>query len=154
MVDYWYFAYGSNLNPTRKEDRTEEIRKDDPPKRARLPNYRFAFNKIKSSEKKTGYANIVPDSGAEVWGVIFRMSDVKLDDMDGYEGVPTNHYRRKIISVFTDDDEPHEAITYVAHDGKIQDDLKPEGWYLNHIIIGAKHYDLPPEYISEIEKLA
>ena len=48
MVDYWHFAYGSNLDPTRKEDRTGLIRKDEPPKRARLPNYRFAFNKILS----------------------------------------------------------------------------------------------------------
>ena len=93
------------------------------------------------------------DSEAIVWGVIFRCDHKVLDKLDVHEGVP-KHYQRKTVSVFTDDDESHEAITYVAQSGKTQDGLKPEESYLNHIIVGARHYDLPSEYINEIEKLA
>ena len=54
--DVWYFAYGSNLDPTRKERRTGQIREelDDKPKRVRLQNYCFAFNKIKDEVKRLG----------------------------------------------------------------------------------------------------
>jgi gamma-glutamylcyclotransferase (GGCT)/AIG2-like uncharacterized protein YtfP len=148
--DVWYFAYGSNLDPYRKEDRTGPIREA---KRARLPNYRFAFNKIKSIEENTGYANVMPDGGAEVCGIIFRCTEETLDLMDRHEGAP-KHYRRETVSVFTDDGDRCEAITYVAQDGKKRDGLKPTSDYLKHIVDGARHYDLPPEYISEIEKLA
>jgi len=68
--DVWYFAYGSNLDPYQKENRTGPIREA---KRARLPNYRFAFNKIKNIEEKTGYANVMPDDGQK-FGVLY--SDV------------------------------------------------------------------------------
>jgi|AP45_3_1055517.scaffolds.fasta_scaffold81290_2 gamma-glutamylcyclotransferase (GGCT)/AIG2-like uncharacterized protein YtfP len=148
--DVWYFAYGSNLDPYQKENRTGPIREA---KRARLPNYRFAFNKIKNIEEKTGYANVMPDDGAEVWGIIFRCTKETLDQMDKYEGAP-KHYRKEIVSVFTDEGDKCEAVTYVAQDGKKEDGLKPTSDYLERIVDGARHYNLPSEYINEIEKLA
>ena len=149
--DVWYFAYGSNMDPHRKELRTGLIREA---KTTRLPNYRFTFNK--RGDDGSGKANIVPDEKAKVWGVIFRCTKKTLDRLDKDEGAP-KHYRRQTVSVFTDEDVEYEAITYVAQDSKIQDGLKPTSDYLKHIIDGARHYklhELDQDYITEIEKLA
>jgi hypothetical protein len=96
--DTWYFAYGSNLDAEQKEARTGKIREA---RRCRAPGYRFAFNKrgVDGSAK----ANIMPSSGSETWGVVYRCSSDALKEMDRWEGVRSGHYVRHALEVVTDD---------------------------------------------------
>jgi len=141
----------SNMDPDRIKERLEEfpqVTKLIPQaKRVRLPGYRFAFNKY-STKDHTGKANIEKDGKSEVWGVLFRINDAALEKLKEIEG----GYEDKILHVFSDENEKYEAVTFVAK--KIQTDLKPTTEYLKKILVGARHYKLPPEYITEIEELA
>lgn len=147
-VDSWYFAYGSNLDPSRKEQRTGNIRRA---RRARLPGYRFAFSK--KGDDGTGKANLVPDEQGEVWGVAYLSSPEALQGLDRLEGVP-NHYVRQPVSVLLDTGDTLDAITYVAHPDRVTEGMKPSSGYLQYILKGARHHGLPETYVKTIEELA
>ena len=148
-IDILYFAFGSNMYPKQMKKRIGTI---PYAKRAHLPGYQFLFNKLGSDG--TGKGNIVKNDKNVVWGVIFRCNQEAMNKIDDFEGVKHNHYRRKNVDVFTDDEKEFQAITYVANDEWVRSNLKPNPEYLKIILDGASHYKLPPEYITEIEKLA
>lgn len=107
--DILYFAYGSNLDPSRKEERTEQIREA---RVARLIGYRLAFNK--RANNNGVYANIIRQPGAEVWGVLYCCTPKAMDRLDVCEGVSGGHYERKPVEVENDNDGLIQAITYIA----------------------------------------
>jgi len=146
MNDQWYFAYGSNLARDQKVNRTGPVREE---RRARLDGYRLAFNK--RGTDGTGKANIVPDEGGTVWGVVYRCSPSALNDMDGHEGVSGGHYVRKTVRVRADGGEELDAVTYVAGSAYIHDSLTPSSEYLKTILRGAREHDLPDEYVRDLE---
>jgi gamma-glutamylcyclotransferase len=147
-MDTWYFAYGSNLDPDRKERRTGPIRDA---RRARLPSHRFAFNK--RSSDGTGKANVIPDVHSEVWGVVYRCSPEAMNELDLCEGSP-KHYTSEPVIVFLDSGEKVDAVAYVARSERVQEGLRPTADYLQHILDGAHHHQLPLEHIKAIEQLA
>jgi gamma-glutamylcyclotransferase len=144
--DTWYFAYGSNLDPSRKKQRTGKIREAI---RCRLLGWRFAFNK--RCDDGSVYANIVPDANKEVWGVIYRCTPQALAQMDVFEGVRTGHYSRCAIKVVIDEGNEVEAVAYVAKPAFVQCDGVPTQDYLACILAGARYHNLPEEYVSWIE---
>ena len=145
--DCWYFAYGSNLDPERKEQRTGEIRSA---RHSRLTGYRFAFNKL--GKNGSGKANIIPDEASEVWGVVYRCSQDTMRTLDRYEGVP-DQYVRHIVRVVLDSGEELEAAAYIARAERVREGLKPDSSYLAHILTGARHHQLPTDYIKMIKGL-
>ena len=82
--------YGSNLDEEQKVFRTGAIRER---RKSRLSGYRFAFNK--RGRSGTCFANIMPETDSEVWGVAYLCDENAMTEMDGYEGVPSGHYRRE-----------------------------------------------------------
>ena len=145
--DCWYFAYGSNLDPERKEQRTGEIRRA---RHSRLPGYRFAFNKL--GKNGSGKANIIPDEASEVWGVVYRCSQDTMRTLDRYEGVP-DQYVRHIVRVVLDSGEELDAAAYIARAERVREGLNPDPGYLAHILTGARHHQLPTDYIKMIKGL-
>jgi len=148
MSDQWYFAYGSNLVQEQKVNRTGPIREQ---RRVRLDGYRLAFNK--RGNDGTGKANIVPDEGGTVWGVVYRCSPSALKEMDRYEGVSGGHYVRKTVCVRTDDGEELDAVTYVAGSAYVDNSLTRSSEYLQAILRGAREHGLPDEYLRGVEAL-
>ncbi len=147
--DQWYFAYGSNLFVDQKEERTGRIRQAV---RSRLAGYRFAFNKRGGGSQV--YANIVPDDSAEVWGVVYLCNPEAIRGMDRYEGVASGHYERISVMVEQVSGEKAEAITYVAGEDYVCEPSKPSIEYLGKITSGARHHQLPEEYVRMLEALA
>ena len=147
--DRWYFAYGSNLFVDRKEQRTGSIREAI---RSRLSGYRFVFNK--RAKEGPIYANIVPDESTSVWGVAYLCSPEAFRDMDKCEGVANGHYERIPVKVNQVSGQTVEAITYVAGEDFVCQPGKPSSEYLDMIIDGARHHEIPEEYIRMIEALA
>jgi len=149
VTDTWYFAYGSNLDPTRKELRTGIIREA---KVACLHGYDFAFNK--RSRSRTGCANIVQRGDTTVWGVIYRCSPSALKKLDGYEGVDGGDYSRVTIRVQCRSGEEVDAVTYIAGDSFVDGTVKPSAEYLQMVLRGARHHGLPDAYVRRIERAA
>jgi cation transport regulator ChaC len=149
MSDSWYFAYGSNLSKGRKQERTGLIRRAV---RARLRNYRLAFNKEASGGGV--YANVVPEEGSEVWGVIYLCNPTAMTQLDRYEGVMGGHYVKVSVTVELEDGSLCDAETYIAGEDYIVSEGTPDDWYLDFILTGAIQHELPEDYIADIKRLA
>jgi len=146
--DLWYFAYGSNLDAEQKEFRTGPIREG---RKCRLLDHRFAFNK--RAAEGLVYANVMPQAGGVVWGVVYRCSPAALNLMDDYEGVRGGHYVRTSVTVVTDASERLDAVTYVAGQDFVCAEGIPDRGYLDRILRGAEGWGLPAEYLRSVKAL-
>lgn len=131
----WYFAYGSNMNPARVNQRGMPF---DAVCGALLDGVRLTFDKQSRTHLGSGHANLTVDAGACVEGVLYRLrrtEDIEL--MDPFERVPIN-YRRDVVTVSVDGTRI-DAWTYFANPAVIRPDLRPERAYLAHLLAGRPY---------------
>lgn len=149
----YYFAYGSNMDPARIEERLDRIPDGEP---ASTPEFRLTFQKP-AHGKKMGYANIEPTveiGPYEVWGVVYDLKDSDLEILDQYEG----GYRRETITVWAEerlhDDVDIVDIEAVAYVAVSPDPLVrfPGNRYINRLIDGATHHGIPADYIDGLKR--
>lgn len=144
--DLWYFAYGSNLDPARKQGRTGAIRESH---LALLSGYRLAFNKKGSNGDV--YANLFADPTEETLGVIYRCASETLETLDHYEGVSTGHYQQVEVQVQRLDGQTLTAIAYVARPEVVVSETKPSDEYFGYIRRGARDHRFPANAIRALE---
>ena len=82
-----------------------------------LPNYKLVFTGW-SREWRGGKATIKSLRGEKVRGAIYEVSEACARKLDGYEA----GYNRLNITVFDEDNEPHQAVTYIKS-GQIEETL-------------------------------
>ena len=109
-----YFAYGSNLNKKQMQERCPD---SQPRFIATLPNYKMAFSGW-SRTWHGGTATIKPFRGEKVRGAIYEVNEACLRQLDKYE----TGYTRFNVTVFDEDNQPHQVLTYVKS-GQLQDAL-------------------------------
>lgn len=68
--------------------------------------------------------------------------------MDKAEGLGKG-YEEVTITVMTTDSKAMDAVTYLASDEAIDDNLKPYQWYKEFVESGAREHDLPEAYIDQ-----
>lgn len=150
-----YYAFGSNLDFGQMARRCPSAAFVC---RALLPGHVLAFPRP-SKNWGGGAASIVPGEGTGVWGVIYRLSETDGRALDGFEGFSAarpeseNRYNRRPVEVFRDGraGEPVQAWTYVAvPDGNAH---RPARAYLAAILRGARHWQLPVDYIAGLEAI-
>lgn len=78
---------------------------------ATLPNYKLVFVGW-SRQWRGGIASVKPLRGEKVLGAIYEVSERDLKRLDSYEGYPGS-YRRLNVTVFDEDGNPVEAVTYI-----------------------------------------
>jgi len=127
---YWYFAYGSNMNASRMLKRKAHFTKRV---MGVLRDYRLVFNKISDNNPGFGFANIVPENGFEVLGILYEVNDAGLKQLDRYEGVSGGHYTRTKMEIQKGDGSPVEAVVYLGHPNKIKEGLIPTEEYKQHL---------------------
>jgi phage replication-related protein YjqB (UPF0714/DUF867 family)/gamma-glutamylcyclotransferase (GGCT)/AIG2-like uncharacterized protein YtfP len=132
-----YFAYGSNLSVTQM---TQRCRDAEDPRPAVLGDHDWLIN-------QRGVATVEPFDGAAVHGVVWQLTDHDLATLDSVEGVP-QRYRRDLLPVRTDDG-PSYAWVYIDH--RI-DPGAPRPGYLERIIDGAVHHQLPDRWIEFLRR--
>jgi gamma-glutamylcyclotransferase (GGCT)/AIG2-like uncharacterized protein YtfP len=142
----FYFAYGSNMNWSQMQRRCPSSRFACV---ARLPDYDFGIARH-SRLRDCGTANIFQEKGSEVWGVVYEVSDVDMQTMDGFE----DGYRRQTLLVHSPDDHQRslEVITYIAP--KESGVPLPNAEYKRLVLEGARYWKLPPEYCLMLERIA
>lgn len=148
-----YFAYGSNLD-------WDQMRERCPSAtflcKAELPQYRLDFTRY-STIRKCGVSDVVEDPSGSVRGVVYEIGDqdvARLDKAEGYEeGRPTNSYWRRPITVIKDGvaGDTVDAETYFAD--QQPDPPLPSQDYVDHIIRGARYWELPADYIAGLTKI-
>jgi gamma-glutamylcyclotransferase (GGCT)/AIG2-like uncharacterized protein YtfP len=141
-----YFAYGSNMDPRHMLDHCPDARPAGP---GRLEGFRLEFS-VYSDRWGGGAANLEPDQGAHVWGVVWDVSPDDLAALDTYVGHPT-FYRREEVGVRVGADFL-ECLTYrVAHQRGY---VRPTDEYLNRLRAGMRQQGLPPEALDILESAA
>jgi gamma-glutamylcyclotransferase (GGCT)/AIG2-like uncharacterized protein YtfP len=133
-----YFAYGSNMDQDQMHERCSSAELLGP---ATLTGYRLAFT-IFSPKRLCGCADIVPSHGDTVYGLLYRLSDVDMQTMDGFEGHPV-HYRRIQVKVNGPEGEI-DAYSYEVVSK--QDDIPPSEHYLGLLQAAADRFAFPESY--------
>jgi hypothetical protein len=131
-----YFAYGSNMELARLEERTGTAIDHGI---ATLKDCRIAFNK--QSVDGSGKTNIISTEKQDVFGVISELSDKQLKILDDNE----KGYVRVPIAVDVGG-KVTEVQTYVAVEERINNDLRPTAEYLGYLINGAREHGFSEEY--------
>lgn len=124
---------------------------------AKLKDYRLAFTR-KSIKRGCGVADVVFESGSDIWGVVFQIDERDIGNLDSKEGyVPGrsgNAYTRIECHVYEDGDEqkPIVAMTYVVTEK--QDNVPlPNVEYRRQLVEGAIYWHLPGEYVQRLEAI-
>lgn len=144
--DVWYFAYGSNMSRAKMRC----VLKREPPsgQKARLEGYALAFNKLSTT---WGYAaNIGPEAGGVVWGVLYPCTARDLAELDNCE----KGYHRSRVPICQDGGKVVEALTYEADCPAPHPTGVPKPCYTQMLLDGAREHGLPEEYIKGIEAAA
>ena len=128
----YYFAYASNLN---KKQMLERCPDSKPRFVAILPNYKLVFAGW-SRQWRGGVASVKPFRGERVRGAIYEVTEKCLRQLDKYEA----GYDRFKVTVFDEDNEPVEAITYIKA-GQL-DETPPAKEYLAVIQQGYRDWRL------------
>ncbi len=128
----YYFAYASNLNRKQMLERCPDSK---PKLMATLPNYNLIFAGW-SRKWRGGVATIRRFGGEKVLGGIYDISEKCLQKLDRYE----EGYDRLKVTVFTEVDEPIEAITYIKS-GQLEE-TQPSKEYLSIIQQGYRDWGL------------
>jgi gamma-glutamylcyclotransferase (GGCT)/AIG2-like uncharacterized protein YtfP len=137
-LQLYYFAYGSNMN-------WEQMRRRCPSAKfvcvASLKNYRFSIPRH-SRLRNCGTANIFAETGSEVWGIVYDVSEQELAILDGFE----DGYRRERMLVLASGDSQSsvEVLVYIAE--KEDNVPLPSSEYKQLIVAGAR--------VQSMERLA
>lgn len=144
----WYFGYGSNMDP-----RTFLGRRGMRPERsavARLDDHALRFD-LPIGPGERGVANVVPEAGAEVWGVAYLLSADQAGRLDRTEGVHRGFYVRREISLDAGDDGSLSAFTY--HSARGAPGRKPSRRYMRLLLAGCQHHGLPQTWVDHLRAL-
>lgn len=125
------FAYGMNMPADRVGIGTN-------PRGARLPDHRLEFSH---------FANVVPEAGASVFGVVWDCTEWDLRGLDALEGVDrlrpeAGLYRRELLPVEVDG-EVVECVVYVM--ARRRPLSAPYPGYLGTMLRGYRDFGLPVE---------
>jgi len=147
----WYFAYGSNMQAATLRGRRGIAWVRALP--ARVAGWRFVSDKpplVPSMAES--YANLVPEPGAETWGVLFELDAEDLAHVELTEGVLIGNYRR--IDVVAEPLAGAAAVTAATLVTDARDpSLVPSERYRALLVEGAREHGLPPAWIAFLEGL-
>jgi len=133
--EYYYFAYGANLNLQGMQFRCPGFKKVAP---AILHNYRLVFR---------GVADVVTAPGAKVMGAVYALNEKHFQALDRFEGFP-RMYLRKVVEVETLEGRRIKAVVYIMT--KKFKPQAPSEFYLDTILTGLRQWNLPETYQNEL----
>lgn len=144
----YYFAYGSNMNANRMLERGLAF---DRALSGSIDHLALAFNKLAADAPHRSYANVVYAPRQRVEGVLYQLSHHdEIFKMDPFEGAP-RLYSREIYTVSTQEG-GIPAWVYVANRAMLRDGMKPERWYLEHLLAGVDY--LTDDYYQQLTQVS
>ena len=139
-----YFAYGSNLLPTRLQRRCPGARIKT---LACARGYRVAFDKL--SEDTSGKANLVRSgSTAAAFGVVYEIPSAEVDALDTVEGSGYARQEGFAVSCMASG-KRLRTMTYMAQQNV--PGLLPFDWYLALVLGGLRVHAADADYALAFE---
>lgn len=117
---------------------------------ARLADHRLAFDKL--GRDGSGKCNVHPERNDEVLGVVFRVSPLAGEILDGIEGAGYKRVSSQVVGLNSGD--PHRVFYYQAHAHAVSTDVLPFDWYHRFVVDGARMHGLPPHWIELLKAVA
>jgi len=145
----WYFAYGANMHDRAFRDRRGMRPVEQ--RIGRIRGYRLRFNLEGRPRGRSAPANLWPDTDAEVWGVLYKLTRRDLLRLDSTEGVPGRGYRPQWFVAEDHDGRPVSAVAYIAR-GK-ETDGNPSLRYLTLLRQGARANGLPGYWLQFLDSV-
>jgi cation transport regulator ChaC len=133
----YYFAYGSNMNPTQMSQRCPEAERVAV---GTVTGWKFRIN-------TRGVATIIPEAGSTVHGIVWSLTPADEQSLDGYEAVG-EHYDKQPMEVRLDDGRSVAAFVYVARESQRGN---PRPGYMDGILEAARRNGFPDFYVRELE---
>ena len=128
-----YFAYGSNMDAARVEQRGLRVVDRYA---ATLLDHQLIFDKIAGDQAAAGHANVIRAPGEQVEGVLYDLvAASEILKMDPFERAPVNYTREAValqVGART-----RWAWTYFANRARRRAGLRPTRAYLNHLLAGC-----------------
>jgi len=151
MASVWYFAYGSNMQGATLRGRRGIAWSRALP--ARVANWRFVCDKPPLLPSMgESFANLVPEAGAAVYGVLFELGADDLAHVELTEGVLIGNYRR--VDVVVEPLGGGEVVTAATMVADARDpSLAPSERYRALLVAGAREHGLPAAWIAFLEGL-
>jgi hypothetical protein len=146
MEHVWYFAYGSNMQAA-----TFGGRRGITPTSARavrVPGWRLVLDKPPLLGPGSGFANIVAEDGAEVFGVAYEIAMDDLAHVELTEGVTLGNYRRAEVTTVPLDPAHPPCTAFTLVTDKRDATLLPSAHYMGLLIEGAEAFGLPAAWIA------
>ena len=137
-----YFAYGSNMSLSRLRSRVPSA---EVLGCFTLNHHDLRFHKTSKDGSGKCDAFFIADPVSVIHGVLFKIDPAEKPALDKAEGLGYG-YDTKEVTVSSHDGTSVTATTYVAT--KIDKNLKPYSWYINHVLVGATEASLPQDYID------
>ena len=144
----WYFAYGSNMCADTFRGRRGITWGRAVP--ARVPGWRLVFDKPGIAAEDEGYANLVPEPGAAVCGVLYELAAPELAHVELTEGVALGNYRRVEVEAFALRDGTGSVGAVTLASDRRAPGVRPTRRYMALVIAGAEEHGLPAEWIAAL----
>lgn len=143
-----YFAYGSNMDHEQMQTRCPGHRVIAV---GRLSNYALAFTRW-SRSWNSGTADILPEMGKEIYGVLYDLTLDDLKRMDKFADYPNSYVRQDVLveNVGATHASSLPALTYVAIRQGV---FLPSKAYLNKMIQGAEKNKISERYLQFLKSL-
>lgn len=109
---------------------------------ARLDDHRFVV-------MHSGYASVVPDRGASVFGVLWRLTARDVAALNAYESLASGLYRAARRSVLFETGRK-AALVYI---GNGRPGGRPRPGYMDVVLNAAQAWSLPETYVRGMQRL-
>jgi gamma-glutamylcyclotransferase (GGCT)/AIG2-like uncharacterized protein YtfP len=129
----FYFAYGSNLWRQQMISRCPEHRVIGV---GSIPGWRWIIT-------TRGYASIVKSESDHVFGTVYDLSAVDLQNLDRFEGVTQGNYYKELITVFLEGLD----LSCMVYIDPITEEGQPKLEYITRINNGILDAGLPNDYV-------
>ena len=139
MDAHLYFAYGSNMHAQQMRGRCADA---TPVEKAVLLGWQVRIG-------VEGVATIVEAPSEQSWGVLWSVSDADILALDRYEGVASGYYRRVVLTV----EGPDGLVQAFVYIQEWTGDGPGRPGYLDTILLGARHFDLPESHVDHLASL-
>ncbi|KAJ2954728.1 hypothetical protein O0L34_g3032 [Tuta absoluta] len=153
----YYFAYATNMLQKRLKGKCPKCMFIGA---ALLKNHRLDFT-MKVPWWNGAVATVSNERGAGVWGVLWAIRGIDIENLDEQEGVSAGWYHQKEVTVYYEGDLELEAITYVQYhiprklDSMVHCPAErlPSKTYVSVMILGAIQGGLPDAYIQYLQSI-
>ena len=112
-----------------------------------------------SVNRGCGVADILRDEMKHVWGVVYEFVESELENLDKDEDFQSgrpydqNDYTRENCHVWHEGDANWPLLVAIYRGHPQPNPPLPNCDYKNLIVAGAKHWQLPADYILELESI-